>query len=149
MPFQYDLQRVLDHRERELEEAEMKFQKANAHLKQLQDSLTANQNQQRKAREDRLSSLGRGSPSLYANHLNRLENEAERLEEDIRRAAEEVAQRRQEMMEAQQAAEVMKKHKQKRLEEHQEAEKKREQDQMNELGLIIKRAQDERESESQ
>ncbi len=139
MPFKYKLQRVLDLREQELEKVKSRFQEAASKVQQVELKIKRNKDDQLKTQKDLVTKAGLASPSLYTNRLNHLKKQKEILEEDLRRAKEQLAIVRQEMIEAQQKMEALKKHKEKQQAEYNKAELKKEENQLNELALIMTR----------
>ncbi|MDX1920866.1 MAG: flagellar FliJ family protein [Candidatus Caenarcaniphilales bacterium] len=141
MRFNYRLQKILDLREQELEKVKTKFQKAAAEVRTIEEKITKNRNDQLKTQRELVTQSGLSSPQLYINRLKHLKNQLEMLEENLVRAKEKLAIVRQEMLEAQQKTEALKKHKDKKKSEYDKEELLKEEKELNEIALIMRRQQ--------
>lgn len=143
--FKYRLEKILDLREQELDKVKTKFQEAANKVNQIQNKIEQNRLQQGATQRDMVTPEGLRSPQLYVNRLKHLKNQLEELEQKLVRAKEELELVRQEMVEAQQKAEVLRKHKDKKQGEYNKAELKKEENEMNEMALLMRRQKEERE----
>jgi flagellar export protein FliJ len=139
MAFKYRLERVLNLREQELEKVKAEFQEAAAHVLQVENKIKKNKQDQSTTQKDLVTPAGLQSPTLYINRLNHLKKQLEVLAQDLIRAKEVLEQVRGEMIEAQQKTEALKKHKEKQKGIYNQAELKKEENELNELALIMNR----------
>jgi flagellar protein FliJ len=144
MAFKYRLDKVLDLREQELETVKAKFQKASAEVRKIEQKIADNKANQIKTQKDLVSKEGLRSPQLYLNRLKHLKDLEEKLVEELYKAKEKLAQVRQELLEAQQKAEALKKHKEKKRKEYEFAELKKEENELNEIALLMKYQKDQK-----
>lgn len=147
MSFKYRLERVLTLREEELEKVKLKFQDANQKVREVEQKIELNKGAQLTVQRERVTPLGLSSPSLYVNRLQHLKNQLEMLEQDLVSAKENLEIVRQELIEAQQKTEALKKHKNKQKAEYEKAELKKEENQLNELALIMRRLKEDQDAE--
>ncbi|MDJ0625797.1 MAG: flagellar FliJ family protein [Candidatus Caenarcaniphilales bacterium] len=145
--FKYRLERILDLREQELDKVKTKFQEAIGYVNQIQNKITQNKLDQTSTQKDMVTEKGLRSPQLYLNRLKHLKNQLEDLEQDLEKAKSELELVREELVQAQQKAEVLRKHKDKKKDEFEKAEQKKEENEMNELALIMKRHKEEQEKD--
>lgn len=147
MRFNYRLQKILDLREQELEKVKTKFQKAAAEVRIAEEKIAKNRSDQLKTQKELVTKTGLASPELYINRLKYLKNQLEILEEDLVRAKEKLAIVRKELLEAQQKTEALKKHREKKKSEYDLEEVKKEEKELNEIALIMRRQQQENNGE--
>jgi flagellar FliJ protein len=139
MTFKYKLQRVLDLREQELEKVKVKFQEAAMRVRETENKIKKNRQDQLDSQRDLITQAGLSAPLLYTNRLKYLKSQMAVLEEELIEAKEALAFVRQEMLEAQQKMEALEKHKEKLKAEYDKAELKKEENDLNELALIMTR----------
>ena len=139
MVFRYRLQKVLELREGELEKAKTGFQSANSQLKEaeleLKESFLREREQQvavSQAREPRII-------PLILNRINFLREERKELESKREQAAENLEKAREELIKAQQNLEILYKHRKKLKEQSDKDEQRKEQAELNEIALMLRR----------
>jgi len=137
--FKYRLEKVLNLREQELEKVKAEFQEAANRVHQIEAQIHENRHQQTEAQKTLMTPKGLRSPNLYINRLKYLKNELEKLEKELIQAKEALVEVRQRMLEAQQKMETLKRHKQKKKEEYDREEARKEEIELNEMALIMRR----------
>ncbi|HEY9886172.1 MAG TPA: hypothetical protein V6C96_02815 [Vampirovibrionales bacterium] len=145
MAFKYKLQKILDLREQELDKVKSEFQEAAGKVAHIQKLIKQNKESQTKTQADLFTQQGLASPHLYTNRLKFLKIQLEELEVRLEDAKRELEVVRQKLVEAQQKAEALHKHKDKLQKEHNHAELKKEEAEMNELALIMRRVKQDQE----
>ena len=147
MPFKYRLQKVLELREQRLEDAKTAFQKASSAVIEVEKKIKKNERDILEIRKRLASGKTEGSPAIYINRLKYLQNKAEKLEQELERAKNKLEEAKQKMVKAQQDKEILERHKQKEKKKYQDEEDRKEQIDLNERGLIMRRIRLEREKE--
>lgn len=145
MNFKYRLARVLELREDQLEDAQRVFQNAQYHLQEIKKQIQDNHNQQKEIKYILTQAEGIHNNKLYTNRLKKLESLQETLLYQKEVAEEQLEQAKQAMLMAQQKLEALNKHREKEKQNYMQAENEKEQKELNELALIMKRLNDEKE----
>ncbi len=147
--FKYRLQRILDLREQELEAAKVRYKDANQRVIEIGNKIKENHKSQINIKNKLAKGDFAESPIVSMNRAKFLEKEKERLEEEMIEAENYREEMRNEMIICQQKKEALEKHKEKEKEAFIVAELKKEEKELNELGLIMRRLREDEESNNQ
>ena len=147
MKFKYRLQKVLEIREQELEEAKNQYAKAKQACDKIQLEIQQNIQNQNDLKNKLSSGKIEGNPVIYTNRLKYLTVQKDQLEQELEKANNILEEKKEQMLFAQQRKEALVKHKEKELKKFQDAEQKKEAKVMNELALMMKRIKEEQDKE--
>lgn len=145
--FKYRLEKVLSLREQELEKIKIEFQEAANQVRQIEHKIQQNKSQQTATQNNLVTPEGLTSPKLYINRLNYLKQQLETLEQHLMRAKEILLEVRDRMLEAQQKAEALKRHREKKKAEYDKEELRKEEIELNEIALIMRRVKQDQNAE--
>ena len=147
MPFKYRLEKVLEIREKELDDAILEMKRAEEHLKTVSYELSVT-TEHRNDLHIELIKEGMSHATLYVRRIKQLNEKIAKLEKDLQDAQDTLIKAKEEVIEAKMKLEALKRHKQKKYKDFMEEENRKERIMLDEIG-VLKHARELLESKSE